>query len=120
MTDPAAPSPLLDDPVEHAWQEVERNWEAPEAHHKFLALCTAVGSLPTASLLYRNVRDGDPSRKAEAERRLAAIVAQAMSQLDLARTARTPRKSRIVWVGYGLSVFFTLYALLSILRGYLG
>ncbi len=116
MTDSAPPPAAPDDPVELAWQEVERDWGSPEAHQRFLALCSALNSLPTASRLYREVRDRDPNRKAEAERRLSAILAQAMSQLDLSRSPRPTRKSRIVWVGYGLSVFFVVYTLLSILR----
>lgn len=114
--DPSEPS---SDPIQAAWIEVESHWESAEAHRRFIGLSVALNCLPTAAKLYRSVRDTDEARKNEAERQLASLTAQAMSQLDLTRTPAAPRKSYVVWVGYGLSAFFLLYGLLSILRGHL-
>jgi hypothetical protein len=45
-----------------------------------------------------------------------AVLARAMQTMDLARTERPARVNRLQWVAFGVSVFFILYALLSVLR----
>jgi hypothetical protein len=104
------------DPYAAAWSEVERNWGDDTAHRKFIAFCAAQGALDQAGRRYRLVRDSDPTRKSEAARRIDAVLATALQTMDLARSERPTRGSRLQWVAFGVSAFFLLYALLSVLR----
>jgi hypothetical protein len=109
------PPPSVD-PVANAWAEVEANWADDGVHKRFIALCAAVGQLSAAGQRYRTVRETDASRSVDARRWQDAVIGQAIATMNLRRTERPNRQRRLVWVGYGLSLFFMLYALLSILR----
>ena len=111
------PDPELASALESAWAEVESHWEDDEAHRRFIALCAMQGALPTAGQRYRLVRDADPARSERARRQIEAIMAAALANLDLTRAPRAQGRRRVVWIGYGLSLFFLLYSLLAILRG---
>jgi hypothetical protein len=100
-----------------AWEQVEARWGEDEAHQRFLGLAQAMGELRGAAQRYRAVADRDPARKAEAELRLAQLTARALSSLDAARRdRRTEQRSRALWLVYGVSVAFLMYAVFSILR----
>jgi len=111
----AATSPT---PLDLAWTELETNWGDEQAHRRFIALCAMQGALPTAGRLYREVRDSDPTRSELAKRQIDAVMAAALSNLDLARAPRPQSRRRLLWIGYGLSIFFVLYSLVSILRAH--
>jgi hypothetical protein len=113
----AAHPPAEADPFGVAWQEVDRNWADDAAHRRFIAFCAAQGALDQAGGRYRRVRDSDPARRAEAARRIDAVLAAAIQNMNLARTERPQRRSRLQWMAFGVSIFFVLYALLSVLRG---
>jgi hypothetical protein len=103
--------------LDAAWGEVEARWGEDAAHRRFLALARSLGELPSAGRRYREVRDTDPRRRAEAERRLTQVMAQALAHLDEARSARKPAQRRgLLWLTCGSIGVFLVYALLSILR----
>ncbi len=118
---PVSPSlegrgPIDEQGLERAWAEVEAHWGDDQAHRRFIALCTVQGALPTAGKWYREVRDSDPTRSEMARRQIDAVMAAALAGLNLARAPRPQGRRRLLWIGYGLSAFFVLYTLLSILR----
>ncbi|MFT3921262.1 MAG: hypothetical protein QM778_01880 [Myxococcales bacterium] len=114
MTQSPPQEPL--DPIESAWAELEANWDDDQAHRRFIALCVTQGALPTAGQRYRHVRDSDPSRSQVASRQIEAVMAAALSTLDLSRSPPPKGRQRLQWIAFGLSAFFVLYTLLSILR----
>jgi hypothetical protein len=107
---------MTGDPFDAAWQEVESRWAEDAAHKKFIAFCAAQNALQEAGRRYRAVRDADPERKAAAEQHINSVLARAIQTIDMARTDRPARVNRLQWVALGVSVFFILYALLSVLR----
>jgi hypothetical protein len=104
--------------IDNAWAAVEANWGDADAHRRFIALCALQGALPTAGKRYREIRDSDPARRDFARRQIDAVMASALSNLDLTRAPRPAGRRRLLWIGYGLCAFFVLYTLLSILRGH--
>ena len=115
----APPDALPDaDPIERAWSELQVSWDDEQAHRRFIAACATAGALPSAGRLYREVRDTDPARSAVARRQIDAVMAAALANLDLARAPRSTARRRLHWVAVGLSTFFVLYTVLSILRAH--
>lgn len=110
---PPAPHP---DPFEVAWREVEAHWTEDAHHRRFIALCAAQDALQEAGRRYRQVRDTDPARREEAARRIDAVLAAAFQRIQATRTEPKPRARRVQWVAFGISAFFIVYALLSVLR----
>jgi hypothetical protein len=108
-----APHP---DPFEAAWREVENHWTDDAHHRRFIAFCAAQDALQEAGRRYRQVRDTDPARREEAARRIDAVLAAAFQRIQATRTEPKPRARRMQWVAFGLSAFFMVYALLSVLR----
>lgn len=116
-TPPSHEGPTSDQAVTTAWAEVEASWGDEQVHRRFIALCVMKGALPTAGKRYREVRDSDPARSEVARRQIDVVMAAALSSLDLTRAPRPKTRSKVLWIGYGLSAFFVLYTLLAILRG---
>jgi hypothetical protein len=85
------------DPLREAWEKVDRAWDDPEAHRRFLALCRALGRLPEAGRRYREVREADPSRAASAEAQIDALLAAAMIEMQ-AHRAPPPAASARRWL----------------------
>lgn len=83
-----------DDPVDRAWAEVLAAWGDDAAHKKLVALCAALGRLPEAGKRYREIRDSDPSRRAEAQKRIEQLLAAAMARLEVERAPRDDRSKR--------------------------
>jgi hypothetical protein len=104
------------DPFETAWREVEANWDDDKAHRRFIAFCAAQGALEQAGRRYREVREGDAARSAEARRRIDAVLAAAMQNMQALKTDKSAEIRRINWVAVGLCVMLTLYGLLTLLR----
>lgn len=103
------------DPFDVAFREVEARWGEDAAHKRFIAFCAAQGALAEAGKRYRRVREEDPTRRDEAARRIDAVLASALSTMELTRTEAKPPANRLRWV-VGACVCLALFALLSILR----
>ena len=98
--------------LEAAWARVEEAWDDEDAHRKFKALAASLGRLDFAGTRYRGVRDGDPERADVAQREIDRLVALAMSQLEVTRSAEPKSGRRIVNL---LAVAVVLGLLLSAL-----
>jgi hypothetical protein len=92
------------DELASAWASVERDWENDNAHRRFLALCAACDQLSEAGKRYRQVRDEDPARAAEAKRRIDGLLALATEQL-LRQKTPPPTKStpRLTFIAIGIT-----------------
>lgn len=106
------------DPIDTAWERVERHWDDPDAHGAFVALCMELGRLPEAGRRYRHVRDHDPERSEDARRRIDELLTLATRTLELSRTpppTGTARR-RLFWVALGVSLLMVgvvLWTMLS-------
>jgi len=99
------------------WERLATAWDDPRAHQRFLALADASGALAEAGRRYRGVRDGDPARRAEAERRIEEILGRALARMKPERSDETRRlRSRVEWVGYGVSAALIAAALWQLFR----
>ncbi|MFW5875207.1 MAG: hypothetical protein ACOCXM_00590 [Myxococcota bacterium] len=103
----------MEDPIELAWGRVEAQWSDPEAHSAFLALCMELDRLPEAGRRYREVRERDPERSEEAQRRIDELLSLAAQRLQLQRTPpRVDRgRRRLFWLALGVSLCLLLVAL---------
>ena len=104
------------EPYESAWQKVEERWGEDEAHREFIALCSARGSLAEAGRRYRAVREADPLRSERANAQLNAVLGLAFATLDGARSRPRPPRSKLFWIGCGVGLVLTGYAILAVLR----
>ncbi len=102
--------------VEQAWRELEAAWDDDAAHRRFIALCQFQGALAEAGRRYRAVQDRDPTRREEARRRLGAVLAAALSTLELARAQPAARRTRLFWAACGVCLGLCVYALLAAFR----
>jgi hypothetical protein len=103
-------------PIDAAWRRLEQEWSSDDAHRRFIAFCAAQEALDQAGRRYRAVRDGDPTRREDAARRLDAVMAAAMQQLARARSPGPAPKRRIMWLMVGACGFVILQAVLALLR----
>lgn len=103
------------DAVAQAWMHVQAHWHDEAAHRAFLRLCSGCGRLADAGRCYRRVVEGEPARRQEAERWIAAILAAALQGLELTRTPRRSR-SRLGWVLIGAGGVGLAWALFTTLR----
>jgi len=88
-----------------SWEAVLRDWESDDAHRRFLALGAATGRLAEAGQRYRQVRDGDAARAAEAERRIQAVLALATEQLLRQKTPAPERGTpRLTLIALGVAL----------------
>lgn len=124
--EPAAPPPEHvgvrdeaardEDALEAAWADVEARWDAPEAHKKFLFLADQLDRLAEAGRRYRAVRDADEARRVEASKRIDELFGYAMRRIQVERTPPSAGRSRIEWIGLGLSVVLITAALYAMVR----
>lgn len=84
------------DPLDTAWERVERSWTDEALHRKFLALCEALGRLDEAGRRYGAVRDTDPSRRESAVAHIEQLITRAMSSLEFTRSEPSARPRRIL------------------------
>lgn len=85
-----------DDGLSELWQAVEAGWDQPARHAAFIETARLTQALPAAARRYRLVREADPVRAAECEKRLAAIALQVVAQLEAERTP--PRQGVPHWL----------------------
>jgi hypothetical protein len=102
--------------VDAAWRRLQDDWASDEAHRRFISLCALQGALDDAGGRYRAVRDSDPARREQAERRLKEVIAAALEQLQLARSPRPARAGRVMWLLVGVCGFVVIQAILTLLR----
>ncbi|MEB2313172.1 MAG: hypothetical protein OZ921_08935 [Sorangiineae bacterium] len=96
---------MADEALEALWKHVLDHWDQGQAHAAFLEHCQRAGALPEAATRYRGMT-GDRDRAEEAGRRLGAITALAILQLEASRSAPSPAPKRTTSVV--LLVFFIL------------
>lgn len=103
----------MEDPIELAWHRVMEQWNDPQAHSAFLALCMELDRLPEAGRRYREVRDRDPERSEEAGRRIDELLTLATQRLQLHRTPPPVDRGRrrLFWLALGVSLCLLVAAL---------
>ena len=107
------------DPLDEAWNRIDRDWDDEKAHDSYLALADALGSLGVAGRRYGEVREAGGSRAEFAERQIERIQGRALAQLHSTRTEsdavqRVRRWS--TWVGLVIAVGLIAVALNLMLR----
>jgi hypothetical protein len=102
--------------VDAAWRRLEQEWSSDEAHRRFITFCALNGALDQAGRRYRAVRDGVPTRREDASRRLGAVMTAAVEQLALNRAPTPAPKRRLMWLMVGACGFVILQAVLALLR----
>ncbi|HEY6879220.1 MAG TPA: hypothetical protein VI299_14440 [Polyangiales bacterium] len=102
--------------IEAAWEALEASWNDDAAHRRFVALCSARGSLAEAGARSRAVAEGDPARRERAKRQVAAVMAAALVLLEQSRPPTKVGRSRLWWVLCGALVVICGYGILSVLR----
>ena len=103
--------------LDDAWQAVLSDWDDGGAHERFLALSDAIGAAAEAGARYRAIRDEDPERAEEAQRRLDQLVARALARMQGARTEVSPRPRRWLFLLALLAASCLLMAAARMLAG---
>jgi hypothetical protein len=105
-----------DDEIERAWNDVLAAWDDDQAHRRFLVLAESREKLAEAGRRYRETRDNDPARRAEAERRTEEILGRVLAQFAVRRESPANTGRRLEWAGLGLSIALIAAALWQIVR----
>lgn len=116
MDPPVDHRPSDSDPLDQAWDKVDRAWEDEERHRAFVALAQALGRLADAGRRYR-AASAEPGRAETASRMLDRILALAMA--DLGRLREPPDTSPRRWVlaiGYAVAIALLASAAYLLLR----
>ncbi len=92
-------SSVGDETLEEAWAAVDEGWDDDDAHKRFIAVCDAIGRLDEAGARYRAVKESEPERAEEAQRRIDQVVTRALLTLQSQRVEPSdePRR-RLFWV----------------------
>lgn len=107
----------MDEELERAWEDVVAAWDEGDRHKRFLVLAEATGHLAEAGKRYRGVKESDPARRAEAERRIDEILGRAMAQMKIVEQREpTKARSRLEWVAFGVSAALIAAALYQLVR----
>lgn len=109
---PPSDSPESGDPIERAWEEVDRSWEDEALHARLLEVGRSVGRLGEVGRRYREVRERNPDRAAVAGRQIDRIVGIAMSGL-VPSPPDEQRVTRRIVVGVGIVVALVLVMIAS-------
>ena len=111
------PESAAADPLEGAWEKVDRAWEDPETHRRFLALAATLGRLSEAGRRYREVRDRSPDRRAAAEKQIERLLALAMQDLALTRSPAPADGKRVTtWLGVAVTLMLVCATTWALLR----
>ncbi|HEY6877436.1 MAG TPA: hypothetical protein VI299_05425 [Polyangiales bacterium] len=102
--------------IEVAWNTLEASWDDEAAHRRFIAFCSARGSLAEAGARYRAVAETDPARRERAKRQVGAVMAAALVLLERSRAPTKVGRSRLWWVLCGALLVICGYGILSVLR----
>ncbi len=105
------PSDFADQPergeLDRAFALVRERWDDERAHGAFFALVEARRAFGEAARLYREAKEGDPSRGPLADKKLAQIALVAMASLDGAHTA--PRRGLPAWAKWITAALAALF-----------
>ncbi len=112
----AAPTSSDSDPMEAAWAAVEAQWDTAEAHKKFLVLSDSLDRLAEAGKRYRAIKDRDPKRRAEAEKRIEELLGFAMARVRVDKVEPGTARSRVEWIALGVSIVLISAAVVSMMR----
>jgi hypothetical protein len=104
--------------LEEEWKRVVAEWGDPKAHTRFLALAEASGELAFAGRRYRELRESDPSKAAEAQRAIDEILSRAMSRMTLERTPVRTGRTRAEWIGMGVALAFLIGMALAVAQAF--
>ncbi|MEZ4223566.1 MAG: hypothetical protein R3B13_21640 [Polyangiaceae bacterium] len=99
MSEGELPDPTLD----ALWRQVVADWDNDKSHAAYLEMCNAKNRLAEAAARYRGMA-GDRERGASAEKRLQAVLALALAQLELLRSP--PPEAQRRFGGVALTLFF--------------
>ena len=102
--------------VEAGWETVEADWDNPDCHQKFLALCVAHEGLPLAAQRYRHVQSTDPARADTAAKQLDRIVILATQQLSTLQTPAPVSRRWLTWVAFAMMIVLMGFGGLLLLR----
>ena len=94
---------LPDPALEALWKQVVDDWANDKTHAAYLELCNAKNRLAEAAARYRGMA-GDRERGPTAEKRLQAVLALALAQLEVLRAP--PAEARRSFGGVALTLFF--------------
>ncbi|MBX3128973.1 MAG: hypothetical protein KF718_19815 [Polyangiaceae bacterium] len=88
-----------DPTLEQLWKKVVDDWDNDKAHALFLEHCRATGALAEAAARYRGMA-GDRERGPTADKRLSAVLALALAQLETLRSSEPQRTSGrgLLWI----------------------
>src|SRR5262245_60034251 len=111
----------MDDPLQTAWDELEKSWSDPAAHKKLIGLAASLGRLADAGRRYRDVRDGKdetPERREMAKKSIDQILAAGMAMITAEKTAPAPKQHpKLFFVAAGVCLAMVLFALWAFFRG---
>jgi hypothetical protein len=96
------------------WKNALDHWDNDAAHRAFLDHCQSRDLLAEAAMRYRGMT-GDRDRGASAEHRLKAVLALALSKLEVTRTepkAASGLLMKLVLIGFFLAGSFVMLAYL--------
>lgn len=96
---------MVDNALETLWRNALDHWEDEAAHRAFLEHCRHHDRLVEAAVRYRGMK-GDHARGELAEKKLTAITALALAQLQSARSPDRRKQGRLL--SYVLIAFFVL------------
>ncbi|MBN1652413.1 MAG: hypothetical protein JXA30_01420 [Deltaproteobacteria bacterium] len=102
--------------IEQTWSELSSDWESDQAHKRFIALCLSLGRLDLAGGHYREIGEADPTKRAEAERRIAAIIAAGTEILYSQRSEKPRGQPRLFLIALGVSLSMIGYSLWLLYR----
>ncbi|HTQ07656.1 MAG TPA: hypothetical protein VMI54_27555 [Polyangiaceae bacterium] len=94
---------MADGALDTLWKHALDHWDDEAAHRAFLEHCRHHGQLVEAAVRYRGMK-GDHARGELAEKKLAAITALALANLESARSPERRKQGRVS--SYVLIVFF--------------
>jgi hypothetical protein len=108
---------MEDDDLERAWSQVLGAWDDEDAHKRYVVLADATGRLAEAGRRYREIKEREPARRAIAERRIEEILGKAIAEMKvLERSEPGVARSRLEWIGLGVSVALIAAALFQLVR----
>lgn len=108
---------MEEDDLERAWSEVLGAWDDEDAHKRYVVLADATGRLGEAGRRYREIKEREPLRRAVADRRIEEILGKAITQMKvIERSEPGVARSRLEWIGLGISVALITAALYQLVR----
>lgn len=102
--------------AEALWKQVEESFAQDAPHAAYLAHCHKAALLPEAARRYRAMKDDlpeDDPKRAQIDKRLAAVAFMAMAALDDKRSAPKPRARTLFTI---MAALIMVAAMIGLLR----